>query len=97
MPSNEMRFKTNDNRVIYHGNIHFRDELFQLTAQLAGGMIGRSICLNNHRFLPIVRQHGGGLVYHLLNDCVGGGRSHLASFSAPKAVLFLSMIASLAT
>jgi hypothetical protein len=75
-PSNKMTFKTNNNRVIYCGNIHFRDERLQPTAQPAGGVICRVIYLSDRQLLPIVRQRGSGLVCYLLNGCVGGGGSH---------------------
>jgi hypothetical protein len=73
-PSNKMIFETNHDGAIYHGDVHLRDKKFQTVVQPAGGVISRTVCLSDHRFLPIVRHRGGGLVRHLHNSHVRGGR-----------------------
>jgi hypothetical protein len=88
-PSNEMGFKIDNGEVIYRRNIHLRNERFQPNAQPAGGVIGRAICLSGRGLLLVVRQHGGGLVHHLLNGRIGGGRSHRNIALHPKSSLGL--------
>jgi hypothetical protein len=75
-PSNKMRFEANQYGTIYCGIHHGRSNRFQPAAQPADGVISRTIILSDCRLLLIVEERGGGLVHHLRDGLISGGRSH---------------------
>jgi hypothetical protein len=89
-----LRFKTNHGGTVYRGDVHLRDIEFQPTAQLAGGVISRTICLGDRRFLPIVEHRGVILSAIFIAAALEEEDATRMSLSAPEAPLFSSTMSS---
>jgi hypothetical protein len=54
-PSNKMRFKAGNERIVYYWKLLIGDKGFYPARQPDGRMISNMICLSHRGFLPVVR------------------------------------------